>query len=284
MTPGNPLEPNFLGIGAQKAGSTWLSEILRTHPQVFMAHGKEIDYFSGLYDRGEEWYLGHFRGSSGAAAIGEYSVSYLLDSPEPARRVHAFNPRMKLIAVVRDPVKRAYSHYKWMLQKGLKLPTFTEAIEMEPGLIHRGLYYRNLSHFWELFPDEQIHIIRFDDVEASPDIVQRNLYRFLNVSEDFVSPYTTQIVGKTINPRLQWMESLRRWAYKTCKDRGFAFLITWIKTTGLSDLYRSFNDRSQLPKKLQPEEYQRIYSYFEEDIHKLNRRTGIDVSSWQPGF
>src|SRR5688572_30664430 len=102
--------PNFVGIGAPKSATTWLSEVLRKHPDVFVAHGKELVYFSSQkkFSRGEQWYLSHFTGVTTQTAVGEFSVSYLGGGRVTAERIHAFNPDMKLIAVLRDPVARSF--------------------------------------------------------------------------------------------------------------------------------------------------------------------------------
>jgi hypothetical protein len=275
------IKPTFIGIGAHKSGTTWVSEILRTHPEVFMAHGKELSFFTLHYDKGEQWYSEKFTVGAGAKAVGEYSATYM-DDPIVARRIHAYNPHVKLLFAVRNPVRRAYSHYKWLLQQGNKLPPFTEALETHPILVHRSLYYQCLSYYWKWFPPEQIHIIRFDDIQTRPDTVQRNIYRFLNIDENFLSPYTRKVIGKTIDPRLQWLEDFRRWAHRTCKARGIEFIITWVKTSGLSNLYRRINDRTLQQDDLNSGDYEEVYSYFQEDLQKFSQQTGIDISPWQP--
>ena len=69
--------PNFLGIGAQRAGTTWLYNCLNEHPDVFVSSAKEIHFFSHEFDRGVTWYEGHFQGRNTESAIGEITPNYL---------------------------------------------------------------------------------------------------------------------------------------------------------------------------------------------------------------
>jgi hypothetical protein len=112
------LKPTFLVIGAQKSGTTSLHAYLADHPAILCATPKEVHYFDQAYHRGDRWYLAHLplagrgiaaRARAGVApAVGEVTPAYLF-TPLVPQRAHAFDPRLKLIAVLRDPVTRAYS-------------------------------------------------------------------------------------------------------------------------------------------------------------------------------
>ncbi|HEU0303312.1 MAG TPA: sulfotransferase domain-containing protein [Gaiellaceae bacterium] len=199
------LRPNFLVIGAQKSGTTALHAYLSEHPAVFCTSRKEVHYFSLTYPLGERWYLSHFalRGVSRPAAVGESTPAYLFDPRSPAR-VHAFDPRMKLVAVLRDPVERAYSHY-WMERETRdETRSFEDALEWEqrevvPELerwiadpayesplplfgrsyVSRGLYAEQLERWLELFPREQMLVFTSDELTAEPAETMAFVARFL---------------------------------------------------------------------------------------------------------
>ena len=275
--------PNFLGIGAHKCGTTWLSEVLRSHPEVFVAHGKEVMFFTDNRARGLGWYRAQFAGAGSAKAVGEFSVNYLERGPEVAERIHALNPEMKLIVSVRDPVDRALSHYRWLQQLGRsELPPFLKAIETEPALAGAGRYFANLEPYWQLFPDAQIHIERFDDIVADPVAVQRRLFRFLCVSEDFVSPRGDRVIGRTIRPRYRWLETLRSSAYRFVKRNDLPSVITLVKNLGASELYRRLNDLPREEVALTPQERRKAYSVFAQDTEKFASRSGVDIRNWRP--
>ncbi|MEP6893327.1 MAG: sulfotransferase domain-containing protein, partial [Gaiellaceae bacterium] len=206
-TASSRARPTFLIIGAQKAGTTSLHAYLARHPDVLTATKKEVEYFSRHYAKGEAWYLAHFpvalrRGR----AVGEASATYLFHPAAP-RWVHAFNPAMKLIVVVRDPVDRAYSHYQMEFRWGRETLPFDEALEREarelgpeldriaadplatsPRLltcsyVARGRYLDQIERWLELFSREQLFIVTSEELLADPADVVARISVFLGVSE-----------------------------------------------------------------------------------------------------
>jgi hypothetical protein len=211
------LRPSFLVIGAQKAGTTALHGYLREHPAVFCPAWKELHYFSLKYPLGERWYLSHFplatsalatrvrRGAS--LAVGEATPAYLFDPRSPGR-VQAFDPRMKLVVVLRDPVERAYSHY-WMERETRdETRSFEEAIAWEeaevwPELerweddpayvsplplfgrsyVARGFYADHLERWLTRFPRHQLHALTSDELLRHPASALSGVESFLGVPE-----------------------------------------------------------------------------------------------------
>jgi len=112
--------PNFIIIGAAKAASTWLSDCMGEHPDVFMAEIKEVRYFSVAYDRGLDWYKTHFADWNGEKAVGEANPGYLGDDHAPARIKETLGD-VPLILSMRHPVDRAYSAYWKRNQLGTSL-------------------------------------------------------------------------------------------------------------------------------------------------------------------
>ena len=102
--------PNFLYIGTSKAGSTWLYDVLNHHPDVFMAPGKGLYFFSAHYERGLDWYGSHFAAAAGQRIRGEVSHGYLYDE-KACERMAAMDPELKLMVCLREPVDRAFSEY-----------------------------------------------------------------------------------------------------------------------------------------------------------------------------
>jgi hypothetical protein len=144
---------DFLIIGAQKAGTTSLFEYMRRHPQIHMPPEKEVSFFTNMYERGMDWYMGAvLRGAPSDAICGEASIAYMVGTPfadvarndlgfcPPAQvcdtplenivpeRIRACLPNVKLICVLRDPVARAYSHYQMAVLNRVESRTFDHAI------------------------------------------------------------------------------------------------------------------------------------------------------------
>ena len=107
--------PTFLVIGAQRAGTSLLHQILLGHPEVYVPRErKEVHYFDRYFERGVAWYEGYFPAADAARsyrAIGEITPDYLATEEAPAR-IHALLPACRLIAILRNPVDRAYSWYQ----------------------------------------------------------------------------------------------------------------------------------------------------------------------------
>ena len=222
------LRPNFLIIGALKGGTTSLHRYLSEHPAVYCSTRKEVHYFSLTYPLGERWYLSHFPLRTHAAAtrlkhgarlaVGEATPAYLFDPRSPLR-VHAFDPRMKLIVVLRDPVERAYSHFQMERETRDETRSFEDALaweetELTPELdrwvadhdyesplplfgrsyVARGCYAEHLERWLALFPREQLLVLMSDDLRDDPGNALSKAERFLGVPEWQPSSYPQENV------------------------------------------------------------------------------------------
>lgn len=192
--------PDFLVVGGQKCGTTALYAYLRWHPQVTGPAWKEVSYFDRHYGRGEAWYRGQFPsrpwlwltgGRSGRRPlVGEASPSYLLHPHAPAR-VRKLVPDVRLVALLRDPVDRALSHYNHAVALGREPLSFEEAIAREPERLQgelerlgdtsyfshawwdhtylaRGHYAEQLERWLAVFPREQLLVLASERMRRDP--------------------------------------------------------------------------------------------------------------------
>ena len=189
--------PDFLIIGAMRSGTTSLSVYLGAHPNVFIPEQKEIRFFDRHFANGSDWYREQFRGAGERAVVGEASPGYMY-LPQAVSRMAEALPDARLIALLRDPVDRAYSHY-WMNQAlGKESLSFTEALAQESERIARGArradysymdrgrYVRQLLDVSAHYPREQLHVVLFDDLERNPLETYRDVCRFLRIDADHV--------------------------------------------------------------------------------------------------
>ncbi len=204
--------PNFLVIGAQKAGTTWLSQVLPQHPDIFMP-AQEVRYFNDHYGKGHDWYLSWYNGRKNERAVGEKTPGYLwvpspfqTEFPANKRRdipqlVQAYNPEMRLIVTLRDPVRRAISAFFHHMREGrIDLQERIRDVGMRYGIIDRGFYHHQLTQWLEYFPRDQMLILTMEtDIEVNAAATARRLYEFLDVSPDF-------------KPSLLDRRSNRRWS------------------------------------------------------------------------
>jgi sulfotransferase family protein len=190
----SPGGPTFLVVGGVKCGTFSLYEYLRPHPNVVLGLEKEIDYFNAVKhsfpDKG--WYESQFRvfdkrTAEDILAIGEFTPSYCF-SP-CIERIRDYNPEMKLIMMVRNPVHRAISQYHMYVQQGMEARGIREALlsdggerpEVSHAYLTRGRYHEQIELMHTSFPDSQILVRRLEDLAVAPAQVMRSVTDFLNI-------------------------------------------------------------------------------------------------------
>src|SRR5919112_17920 len=178
--------PNFLIIGAMKSGTTALYYYLEQHPEIYMSPVKEPNFFSSQEPANVADTVTHigtyqhlFRGASGEKAIGEASHSYLYE-PGAAAEIRRYIPEARLIAILRNPIERAYSHFLHMVRSGTEpLNDFAQALQEEEAVgihkgrtfqdyIGRGLYYDQLKRFFTTFSRDQVRVYLYEDLSDAP--------------------------------------------------------------------------------------------------------------------
>jgi hypothetical protein len=201
--------PNFVIIGAMRSGSTSLYKYLQDHPQVFMPR-KEIHFFDRRWDRGLDWYRSRFEGYAGQPAVGEATPTYLAE-PEALDRMAATIPEARLVAILRDPVERAYSHY-WMEHvRGRDERTFEEAVADDASdYLVRGRYLPQLEAVCERFPRERLSVVLLDDLRASPGPTYAEVCGFLGVDGGFRPPRLGERVNRFVSFRSMRVRGARR--------------------------------------------------------------------------
>lgn len=183
--PPGPRDPDFIVIGAMKAGTTTLFEALKRHPGAFMADPKEPNYFSmdSVYnDRGRDWYRGLFAEARPDQLCGEASPSYTRHPrfPETARRMAADLPGVKLIYIMRHPVERFYSNYVFDRSFGFDEP-IAQTLTERPYVLETSRYLRQIERYLEWYPPSQLHCVVLDDLRSDPVGVLDRLAEFLGL-------------------------------------------------------------------------------------------------------
>lgn len=182
-------------IGAQKSGTSWLGSNLRQRDDVFV-HKGEIHYFNNdrNYRNGVDWYKEHFADAPDGVLVGEKTPNYLPNcvSVGQPERIHDLVPDVKLIALLRDPVERAISSYRHLLQRGRISPyrsvdrAFHEMMDEGHWLIGFGYYYRHLLDYHRVFEPERLLVLGYEeDVKTNPADGLRAVEDHLGLSHDF---------------------------------------------------------------------------------------------------
>jgi hypothetical protein len=181
--------PNFLVIGAMKAGTTALYNYLRRHPEVFMPDNKQPNFFAdqadvGTWNRGLSWYERLFEGAGGARAVGEASITYTLYPyfQGVPGRVAEVLPNVRLIYLVRNPIDRIVSHYWQRVRKGHEADrTVEEALLVNPSYLDTSRYAMQIDQYLEHFPKERMLVVKSEDMRSERELTLGRILAFLGV-------------------------------------------------------------------------------------------------------
>jgi hypothetical protein len=229
--------PDFVGLGALKAGTSYLDALLRSHPGLSLPlHLKEVEYFTAHHDRGPDWYAAQFAPADGRPR-GEISPQYLFDEHGP-ERIAAANPDARLIVSVRHPVTRAFSQYRHWVQESGYRGDFATYLAEHPAAVGRSRYWTLLERYRALFPDDRIAVVVFEDLVAQPVTTISEVYRFLGVDPDHVPAAAGTPVNASGTPRFPrlYVQSKRvsRWLYA----RGAGRAVERVKAAGVGRALR----------------------------------------------
>jgi len=303
------VSPDFFVIGAPKAGTTALHSALARHPQLYLSPVKEPKFYlcgerpparrahrgPGDAHSRHEWvwrrerYAALFAGAPEGTLRGESTPFYLSD-PAALARIHADRPDAKLVAVLRDPVDRAYSNWMHLWSDGLETePDVVRAVAAEdarraagyaPFWHYRrlGLYGEQLQALYEVFPRSQVHLLRYRDLVDTPAEAVGAVCAFLGV--------------EAADPPLPRGENTRPFAPDTPRTRRLARLARAGAWTGqwfpprawrvaARPLLRALQATDAARPTLAPEQRAELLRSFEADIRLLEQVTGADYSDWR---
>jgi hypothetical protein len=289
--------PNFIVIGAAKAGTTALYWYLSEHPGVFMSPVKETNFFAYGRDAQGNLLYGDpevhdfpiqtmaeyerlFDGAGGAGAIGEASPIYL-ECPQAADRIRAALPSVRIIASLRQPVERAYSDYLMHLRhRGQRLDPARDLSPAAPWAapdsrwMQVSRYHGQLERYFAAFPRSQIHVSLFDDLRRNSLGLVQDVYRFIEVDPGFAPDFDTPhaIGGLPASRLLEGLLTTRavRTVIKPLLPTGAA---NWVRRMRARNLKKA----PPLPPELKRELTSRC---FRDDINRTAELIGRSLDHW----
>jgi hypothetical protein len=302
--------PDFFIVGAPKSATTALWAYLRMHPQIFMPDQKELHYFGSDLGFGppgknfediprskqdEKKYLGYFKNASEGQIVGEASVWYLYSSVA-AEEIRRFNQNAKIIIMLRNPIEMVYSmHSQFLWERNEDVQDFATALAKEanrrngiglPKCVHfaKGLQYSDIakfteqvSRYFETFPEEQVHVIIFDDFKKDPDRAYINVLKFLGVSLDSCAKY--ERVNENKNLRSTALQEMLM-----SPKGGVRKLGRIIPQKYRSDIFKWLmeNNTTYGPRRSLPEgARQALLNIYVKDIESLERLLKADLGAWK---
>lgn len=298
--------PDFLVIGAPKAGTTAIHAALAGHPELYLSKVKEPKFFlcngpppnkggPGDAHSYREWiwrrddYERLFEAAPEGVLRGESTPLYLADF-EAQRRIRDAIPDVRLIAILRDPVDRAYSNWAHLWADGLEpISDFVEACAEEPRRVEAGwapfwryleigLYGRQLQHLLTLFSREQLHLIRYQSLVEEPQATLDGICRFLGVQEGLIEEAPPKNLGGYVSPSLPTRALQMVYRESAAIGRFFPPQV-WRKAS--LPLQWLMQWTPQHRPELAERDRAKLIDYFAEDIPLVEEATGWDLTQWR---
>jgi Sulfotransferase family len=299
--------PNFMVIGAAKAGTSSVCEYLDQHPDVYMCPGKEPNFFvaedvpeipfRGPRDHevltaqnGWVWNLQRYRdlfaGVSTEHAVGEGSTWYLYDELAPLR-IRRRVPAARLIAILRNPVDRAYSAFTMLQMDGRETTaSFEAALAAEDERVCAGweyiwhyrrmsMYFAQLQRYYGTFVPEQIRVVLYEDLTSSPREIMRDLFQFIGVDDRFEPDMSERSNPSYVPRHPEYQRMIVR--QSRLKRVAKALLPGELRQRLKEKLVYSTMTR---PAPLAPELRQKLAETFRPDVLRLQELLGRDLSPW----
>jgi len=279
--------PTFILGGAPKAGTTSLYRYLQQHPQVCMSARKETGVF--IDDKGLEWLSEtHYRHYEGEPAVGEASAG-TLGNPEVPERVYDALPDVKLIFVLRDPIERLFSHYRFLRGVGGleewegidDTVSFSELIRAEgtewrETHIDLGMYHKHLSRFEQYFDRGQMHILLFDDLKTTLMEVVDRIFRFVGVDPSFQPDL--EVHNASLSPRFESLYRVATNIWSTVKQRLDISLVN--KTRPARQAVKQFLTEEASHEGIPLDDREYLREIYAEPNRRLEEWLGRDLSHW----
>ena len=219
--------PDFLIVGAMKAGTTSLFGCLAGHPDCCASYSKEVHYFDRNFHRGESWYRMHFPRwpsrrtvTSGHRTLCFESSPYYMFEPRVPARVRRELPKVKLVFLLRNPVDRAYSHYQHCVVRGRESLPFEAAIDVETqrlkgevarlmddesyhspahqhfSYLQRGLYADQIVRWQQHFPRENLLVVQAEQLFRNPQQMLARTLAFLGLDDRYQQTFNNRYQGR----------------------------------------------------------------------------------------
>lgn len=275
------VRPNLIFIGPSKAGSSWLFEMLRQHPDIFLATAKDLYFFDRYFDRGLCWYESHFRDAVDYKVIGEFSHDYLL-SERAAGRIRATLPNVRLLAILRNPVQRAFSEYLFLKRNNLigKNVGIQEAAKRFPAIVSGGMYGEHLEVYCREFAEEQMFIGEFEDIVGRPRELLAGICRFLGIDAGFSFSDVERRVLPAATARSAVLAGIAKGAAVQFRKYGLVQFLGVAKRSTIlqSILYRPY-DLASRPK-LSDSERAWLEELYQPDLRRLETLLQRSFRHW----
>ncbi|MAM89339.1 MAG: hypothetical protein CME36_18720 [unclassified Hahellaceae] len=284
-----PIE--FIGIGVTKGGSSWLADMLAAHPQICLSEPKEVRYFNSLASPGNEganpqrqqslhWYHQHFSHCSADAIRGEYTPLYIAD-PDAIDNILDYNPEIKLLICLRDPLERLVSHYRMNHDYiGIAKGSIEEEIRSDGRYLEQGLYGEQIERLYKRCDRSQVLLFFMDDIRKDRAGTVARMYEFLGVDARFVPAGLERKSNAAKKARFPWVGRFLFLLPRALVAMKMNWLLVALRKINLHKVLLGLLTKESAKLELSADFKARIRDYYREDVIKLENLTGRDLSRW----
>lgn len=273
---------DFIGVGPQRTGTSWLDQVLRQHPGLCLPqHVKETHYFA-QHDPQQEpdsfaRYQAHFVHCEGNAKRGEISATYFDDEAAP-ERIYNVSSDCNIIVNLRDPAERAFSLYCLHLSKGRVSGSFSEAAAQMPHIIDSSHYARYIPRWIDRFGKEKVLFLLLEDIESAPDVVFGKVCRFLSVNETALPDVAREKVGSATLPKFPAAAKIAARGARWLRAHNLHRVAQAGKMLGLRRVYTGAEDK--MPT-LSTTDRAMLVERYQDDIIFVEHLLERDLLSWR---
>jgi hypothetical protein len=267
---------DFVAVGPQRTGTSWLDQMLRRHPSVCLPRQvKETMFFEQHWDKGAAWYAAHFPACGEGALRGEVAPT-CFDVPAAVDRIAELNPECRIIVTLREPVSRTVSLWQHHVAKGRAPRDFSSAVRDMPRILDSGRYALHVPRWQGRFGAARVLILLIDDIEERPQAVLDTVTEFLGLPPQLVEEATDR-VGAVTMPRFPRLASLAARTATALRARRLHWIPELGKRLGLRRVFTGADDR--LPR-LSRGETRTLQETFAPDVAYVEQLLGRPLTRW----
>lgn len=274
--------------GAQKAGTSFLANVLIQHPQICFSQYKETHYYcvQKQYEKGIKGYLNLFSPDENSKYLADFTPEYLPRLESIKRIKEQLGENVKFIVLLREPVKRAFSQYNMRVSKGRCKKSFEQLVnenlnegkERMVSIVNRGLYAEQLDNLMKYYKKEDVLIVTFEKLVREKDIIIKNILDFLQIQNDYNFSYEVDLNERRYTKAVGLGKlayrvplSFRRRLYK------MSSLLEKLVRKILSISVKEMETKSILTKEIKSV----LKEYYHDSNQRLKKEYGVDVSDWE---
>lgn len=260
---------NFLYLGGDKCGSTWLWHILTRHPNVTLAGAKELFYFDRFYDKGADWYRRQFPTNLNTLRVGEICHDYLYSEKALQRIARDLPDDSRFLVTTRDPIARTISHWRYAVKVGHTKLDFESALKNDPSMIGNSMFGKHVQNAFNYLGRERVSVLDFDLLRKDPHGFALTVCDALQVPFIEDLPYTDRIL-EAQSARSPVIAGALRNAGWMIRQAGFPKIVSAVKSNpAVSFILYSSKKKEEAISETTKDQLRQMFAADQDLLHEL---------------